>query len=277
MSIVDPTTLEPNTDATTIQERIADTPAPEPTPATSPEPAPTPTPTPEPKPSEQPAPEPEVKTQEALRAEYKYPEGDEATQAVYDVFAKNAVPYETMKLLLSNVLTTGNLDSFTADMNGILSPVDASVAKVLLGSIRDNSYAKNEATYAARYDAAGGKANYDNMVAWAQGDPEAAAILSTIDTQENTSIQKLLVGNLMLNFNNSGNNPAQGTTVQASTTSGGANEAPATRLEPITARQYAEELQKLCNNGEWNGETGSEPEAAKLLHKRAFASKLHEA
>jgi hypothetical protein len=273
MSIVDPTTLEPNTDATTIQERIAETPAPEPTPTL------TPAPTPETKPSEPPAPEPKpaVKTQEALRAEYKYPEGDEATQAVYDVFAKNEVHYDTMQLLLSNVLTTGNLESFTADMQGILSPVDASVAKVLLGNIRDNAYAKNEATYTARYDAAGGKANYDNMVTWAQGDPEAAAILSTIDTQENTSIQKLLVGNLMLNFNNSGNNPAQGTTVQASTTSGGANEAPSTRLEPITARQYAEGLNKLCNDGEWNGETGSEPEAAKLLHKRAFASKLHEA
>lgn len=280
--IVDPDTVTDVNDRTSLQEQLQNTP---PIPLTEPAP-PTPVPVP-PVPVPPVAPVPDVvptvpvntlPVQPAdLRSKQGYPDdGDDNTTAVYDVFAKNNVPYDTMKLLLSNTLSTGNLDTFTSDMQGILAPVDAGVAKVLLTNVRDNAYAATNAANAVRHDAAGGKAAYDNMVAWAAGTPETQSIIDSLDAQQNPTIQKVLVGNLMLQFTNSGNNVNQAApSVQTTTVTGGANVPQTAPLQTITQRQYAEALWKLTEDGVWDGTQGNEPAEVIELHKRAFNSKLH--
>jgi hypothetical protein len=208
-----------------------------------------------------------------------YPTSDDSfITGVHNIFASHNVGYTEMSALLRPALATGNLDSFVTDMEAILSPRDATLAKSLLEGVRDAQHTKQNAAMQVLHEAAGGTARYNAAAEWAdRAGGDAATVLGEINNSTNPAIQKLLTGQLMEFYTKSGNDvPTTAPAIATSTNTGGVPTGDMQALEPITAREYAEGLKALMDTGRWNGQDLGAPNAVVVLRARAKQSGLAE-
>lgn len=216
---------------------------------------------------EEPAPTPAVEETPAVST---YPETtSDAEKALYGIFEGAKVDYNTMNMLLGNVLQTGDLANFDiAAMGGILGPQNAAVAKVLLGTIQTAEQTAANESVRTLYETAGGQQQFNDMSAWAKAQGgETADLLNSAASNTNQTIQKVLTGNLMAMFKASPQYkaPAQLHNQEQTPANGIPNQDAA--FEPITQREYAESLYALRKQGGWDGENYAHPKVKALVNR----------
>lgn len=235
------------------------------------EPAPVVEPVPEPAPIVPPTP-PVTPVQETSVEDLGYPtEGiAEGYKPLVDVFKAKGVKYTDVELVLKDAVLSGDSSKLNMDvLKSLMDEPSAILVASALGNVIDKVNAENAKAAQRIYDMAGGKDQYEAAVAYIQGTEDAKAILSGI-ADSNTTLQQFAVEKMMTIF--------KANNVQAPNLVQGNNPPVRTQetLEPLTQRQYAEELHKMRNDGTWDGASYHHPKVKSLV-KRLQATASAEA
>ena len=204
----------------------------------------------------------------------EYPDDvDPAFKSLLNVFKDKGVRYSDVELVLHDAVTTG--DATKVNMEALTALMDTTSANLIaasLGGVLASVKAAAQAEVSKLHTIAGGVDQFNAALAYAK-QTNNANVLAGLESDK-PAIQQLATERMMSLFKA---RPNQTHTPNLRHGNNDPVQRPQQVLEPLSQRQYAEELYAMRKSGEWDGVSYHNPKVKSLVSRLRSTAKAEAA
>lgn len=181
---------------------------------------------------------------------------DPALRQMVKILKGNEIPVEVTNDIFGEAIESGDLSKVKVDLlKEKIGDEDAETVMVMANAYAGGKFAEFAEINKSAYEITGGKANYDNMKAWAQekekSDPEFAKEMAEIRTLVDTGSQKAIKAAVTELFDVYKSDP--NTTIEADLTQGDSANGKS-GIKPISRREHGRLVEEAVKKGTYEQE-----------------------